>query len=227
LLPTLLLTLSAFGLAACGDDASPPPPDAGSPDAGAVDAGGSDAGDLDAGPADAGDLDAGATDGGDLDAGPADDAGDLDAGATDGGDLDAGPTDAGSPDAGDRPDLGDRCDEVPAPGSTCAHLDDPYIVRCGDRYRYVRQWTDATSDACRPFATDPDGKRYADLAAAAACAGCDETCILRASTSVTLLRCGRRTGYIEFTADGCESVIETPDGIFRDVDAWNEAVPCP
>ncbi len=70
--------------------ATPPPVDAGQPDAGPVDAGKPDAGQPDAGKPDAGQPDAGKPDAGQPDAGPVD-AGKPDAGPVDAGQSDAGP----------------------------------------------------------------------------------------------------------------------------------------
>ena len=49
------------------------------------------------------------------------------------------------------------------------------------------------------------------------------------NTSVSLLRCGVRTGYIVYRDDGedCPELLETPDGLFESAAAWNEAFPCP
>lgn len=125
------------------------------------------------------------------------------------------PHDAG-PDAGPPTDTG------------CTYLDEPLIVYCVDAYDYVRNWTAIEgAEACPPYATGTDGERYATVAEAIAGSSCEDSCVWRAAMSVSLLRCGRRTGYIEFRADGCDPVIETPDGIFRSREEWDMAAPCP
>lgn len=119
-------------------------------------------------------------------------------------------------------------DAAAAPDTGCTYLDDPLIVRCADRYRYVRTWSAIEgSVSCPPYATGVDGARYATLEDAIAASSCDAECVWRASVSFTVLRCGHRSGYIEFRAEGCDSVIETPDGIFASTEEWNEAAPCP
>ena len=135
--------------------------------------------------------------------------------------------DAGSP--ADAPDLVDApaVDAGPGTDAGCTYLDEPIIVSCGGAFRYVRAWSAPEGDAaCPRYATGTDGTRYATLSEAIAGSACDGMCVWRAATSVTLLRCGRRTGYIEFAADGCDPVFETPDGIFRTIAEWDAAAPC-
>lgn len=125
-------------------------------------------------------------------------------------------------------DAGPIADAGPAIDTGCTYIDEPLIVYCVDAYDYVRGWT-AVEDpkGCPPYATGTDGERYDTVAEAIAGSACEDSCVWRAAMSVTLLRCGRRTGYIEFRADGCDSVIETPDGIFRTREEWDMAAPCP
>ena len=129
----------------------------------------------------------------------------------------------------DAPDLVDApaVDAGPGTDAGCTYLDEPIIVSCGGAFRYVRAWSAPEGDAaCPRYATGTDGTRYATLSEAIAGSACDGMCVWRAATSVTLLRCGRRTGYIEFAADGCDPVFETPDGIFRTIAEWDAAAPC-
>ena len=189
----------------------------GTADGGARDGGGAlDAGAMDAGPApsDAAPADAALTD-----AAPADaartDAAPADAALTDAAPADAALTDAAPTDA----------------GVTCDYLDlDVWITTCGTGYVYVRRFApiEAPASACPEYYV-LRGMRYDDLRAALTAGGCDAACLRRAATSVSLLRCGVRTGYIVFedAEDDCEPVYETPDGLFPSIEAWNEAHPCP
>lgn len=156
--------------------------------------------------------DAASDDAGASDAARSDDASAMDASGAD----DAGPaSDAPTSDAGPSPDTG------------CTYLDEPYIVYCVDTYEYVRAWTSIDGPSCPPYATGTDGARYDTLPEAIAGSACEDACVWRAGTSVSLVRCGHRSGYIEFVADGCASVFETPDGIFQSIEAWDAAFPCP
>ncbi len=122
----------------------------------------------------------------------------------------------------------ERDDAGPPTDTGCTYIDEPIIVYCVDAYDYVRNWTAIEgAEACPPYATGTDGERYATVAEAVAGSACEDSCLWRAGISVSLLRCGRRTGYIEFRAEGCDSVIETPDGIFRSREEWDMAAPCP
>jgi hypothetical protein len=124
--------------------------------------------------------------------------------------------DAPASDAGASPDTG------------CTYIDQPYIVFCVEDYEYVREWSAIEgAAACPPYATGTRGDRYATLAEAIAGSACEDACVWRAGRSVSLLRCGRRTGYIEYVASGCASLYETPDGIFRSLEEWDMAAPCP
>jgi len=121
-----------------------------------------------------------------------------------------------------------RDDAGPPTDTGCTYLDEPLIVFCVEAYDYVRSWTAVEgAEACPPYATGTDGERYDTVAEAIAGSVCEDSCVWRAAMSVSLLRCGRRTGYIEFRAEGCDPVIETPDGIFRSREEWDAAAPCP
>ena len=135
--------------------------------------------------------------------------------------VDAGPL----PDQGAPPDLG---------VTECGYLDlGVFIADCDGRFRYVRQWGPtggATVEMCPEYWTI-DGIRAQFTAAEDAlnAATCTPDCLRGAAMSVTLLRCGVRSGYIVYRDRGedCGEVIETPDGIFSSVEAWDEAAPCP
>lgn len=184
--------------------------------------GGEDAGGAaDAGqPADAGARDAAMDDAAiDDDAGPADagarDAGGIDAGTDDAG-VDGGPADGGGGDAG-APD-----------GGACSYLDlGLWIGDCGGSHTYIRHWTD-TGGVCPEYFT-VGSARYDTLEAAMSTHSCERSCLRAASTSVSLIRCGVRTGYIVYRDEGedCPELLETPDGLFESVEAWDDAFPCP
>ncbi|MEO0325019.1 MAG: hypothetical protein AAF447_18810 [Myxococcota bacterium] len=183
-----------------------------------------------------------------LDAGAGDDAG------PGGGPDDAGRDDASLPDAGDEDAFGDAGQEEDAgeeddagqeddafvdagpdlgrdAGPECAFLDlTIFLVPCGSGESYLRHWTPTSESpaSCDDYWT-LGRARFPTREAALTSDGCDATCLRQPSTSVTLLRCGRRTGYIEYrdAEDDCAPLLETPDGLFESVEAWNEAAPCP
>jgi len=136
-------------------------------------------------------------------------------------------------DAPERTDAAEGADARPgldsgaAADTGCTYIDEPRIVYCVDTYEYVREWISIDGPACPPYATGTGGERYATLVEAIVGSACEDACVWRASTSVSLLRCGRRTGYIEFAAEGCDPLYETPDGIFRSIADWDAAAPCP
>lgn len=184
--------------------------------------GGADAAARDVGVLDAPSLDAPAADGasGDdagADASALDDAGAADAAVTDSG----GTSDTGLSDAGGSLDAGTSCD----------YLDlDIWIVSCGGRDLYARRFTvpSGATAACPDYFTLGTA-RFDTLAEALASQSCESDCLRAAGTSVSLLRCGRRTGYIVYRdPDGsCPDVYETPDGLFGSVAEWDAAFPCP
>lgn len=166
---------------------------------------------------------AGLPDNGPRDLGPVE----SDSGATP---VDLGPEDAGvdagaPPDQGTPPDLG---------VTDCGYLDlGVFIADCDGRFRYVRQWGPtggATVEMCPEYWTIDGIRAQFRTAEAALDAGtCTPDCLRGAAMSVSLIRCGVRSGYIVYRDRGedCGELIETPDGIFTSVEAWDEAAPCP
>ena len=202
-----LFALGLFLVPACS--AGPTP---------AVDAGTRDTPPTDADVADSASVDGGSADASIVDAGAAADASRLDGGAA---------IDAGRADAGASADAGSAIDG----GATCDYLDlDIWIVSCGGRNLYARRFTvpSGATAACPDYFT-LGSTRFDTLADALASQTCQTDCLRAASTSVTLLRCGRRTGYIVFRdAEGsCPDVYETPDGLFGSAAEWDAAFPCP
>ena len=143
--------------------------------------------------------------------------GDLADAAVDLGEPDLGPADGGV-DAGVDLDLG-----PPAP--MCSFLDDVFIVSCAAGYRYLRRWYAIDGGECPDYYT-LDGATFETEAEALASDACSPDCTRHPSTSLTIIRCGVRTGYIIFRDDDCDVAIETPDGIFPSREAWDEAHPC-
>jgi hypothetical protein len=124
--------------------------------------------------------------------------------APDGGDA---PTDAGAPDA-----------------AVCGYeAEEQWVVDCANVPKKV---TELTSKSCaKAYALG--GAQYTSLAEALAAQACNASCVRKAFQAVMLLRCGKKTEYITYRAEGCSDVIDTPDGMFRTVEEWNAAKPCP
>ncbi|MBO6935005.1 MAG: hypothetical protein JJ863_08515 [Deltaproteobacteria bacterium] len=153
-----------------------------------------------------------------------------DAGPLDGGQRDSGASDddAGSSDLGAEEDLGSPDDLGADPedaGAECTFLDDPMIASCSGGYTYIRRWF-ATEGDCPDYWTIGGGGRFETEELALASRDCTPECTRRAGTSVSLIRCGVRTGYIVYDDPDCDEAVETPDGIFPTVDDWNAAHPC-
>lgn len=218
---TVFVVASLFlvGLGACsdGDDGL---------DSGPADLG-LDAGPADLGPTDRG-VDQGFPDSAIADADPADVAdvgadGGVDA-APDAADPDASPADADLLDAG--PDAGpDAGDAGPLP---CDYLDlQINLVQCPGGFQYLRGFEDLNANPNCPPYWELGGNQYSSAAAAVSGQGCNSACIYQASTSVSLIDpCGRRNGYIIFTANGCPDIYEFADGIFPSVEAWEAQLNC-
>ncbi len=167
--------------------------------------------------------------GGSTDAATPDAGGSIDAG----GPTDAGATDAATTAAGTMTDAGTDAGGPTDAGTDaggCDYLDfDIWITDCGSAHPYVRRWTDIGGASGCPDYFTIGGTRYATLADALASMSCDSDCLRRAAMSVTLLRCGVRTGYITFEDPemDCDDLLETPDGLFRSREEWDAAHPCP
>lgn len=189
---------------------------------------------VDAGPSDTGASDRGvdaATDSGVRDADPGDvgaeDVTDLgvDAAAPDGGADDAGAQDATPSDATVDGGPGDAAADG---GQPCDYLDlNLNIVLCPGGYEYLRGFEDLNQNpACAPY-WELRGNSYATSQAAIAGEGCGATCVYQASTSVSLIDpCGRRNGYIIYTASGCPDLYEFAEGLFPSVEAWEAQLNC-
>lgn len=205
-----LLALAVLAVAGCTDSTSEAPPPAGL-DAQAEDQGSTDAQRPDAtARSDLGLSDMGA----DLatpDTGT--DVGVDDLGAPDrGSSLDAAPADLGEADAG-------ACNDT---------VLDSVILECPSGYEYARVvGTRPVQRGC-PDEILLSGTRYPDLPSAIAGAACNQSCVWRASMSVSFVdHCNRRNGYIIFRARGCDDLYEFSNGLFPSVMAWTQATPCP
>lgn len=127
------------------------------------------------------------------------------------------------------------------PSDECNYLDlDIFIVSCDGEYRYARRWvsiaeesdggTDdgGVSEDCPPFYSIDGGGKFLSLPTTLLSEMCDADCARFASTSVSLIRCDVRTGYIVYVdpENDCGDVYETEDGNFPSIEAWDEAAPC-
>ncbi len=117
----------------------------------------------------------------------------------------------------------DKCDLA----LQCGYLDtEIFLVTCGSKSLFLRRWTaNATSATCAEYWT-LDGDQFSSKQLALASKTCDTKCLRAPSTSVSLMRCGIKTGYIKYSAAGCGDLIDTPDGIFKSVEEWNAKAPC-
>jgi hypothetical protein len=112
----------------------------------------------------------------------------------------------------------------------CEYFDiDILLVDCNAQHLYLRRWTSLSSDPNCPdyWTLEGQTQQFTSQGAALQSASCDEDCVRHPATSVSLLKCGVKTGYIVYHSDNCPDVLETPDGFFPSVAAWNAAVPCP
>jgi hypothetical protein len=143
---------------------------------------------------------------------------------------------------GDVADAGDAADDVDSAdgsgastdadtgGPSCDYFElDTAIVACGDDYRYLRVFRDTIeAPGCPDFVRiGASPTEYPDAVAAIAGEGCSDTCIWGPATSVTWLRCGRRSGYIVFRSPACNDLYEMPEGIFASLEDHDAAHPCP
>jgi hypothetical protein len=104
-------------------------------------------------------------------------------------------------------------------------IDDRLVV-CPGGYRYVSLFRDPGAVGC-PDYWEVDGQRAATMADAITAAGCGATCLYAATQSVSFIdHCGRRNGYIVFTAPSCPDVYEFSSGYYRSVDDWERETSC-
>ena len=114
----------------------------------------------------------------------------------------------------------------------CEFIDlDIRILICGDGYTYMRDWSDPLnlSGACVPYFTlDGDETQYATEDEALNASGCATDCQYMPAISVSWLYCGRRSGYIIFSAasEECGDLYEMPEGIYRSIEEYEAANPC-
>ena len=126
----------------------------------------------------------------------------------------------------------DAADATDGGGVACEFLDlDIRILDCNGDYKYLRGWTAPfdTSGACVPYFTiSGDDTRYATADDAINTTDCSPECQYVASTSVTWLYCGRRTGYIIYrdADERCGDLYEMPEGIYTSLEAHAAENPC-
>ena len=248
-----MVVLVAAGLAACGDgsggatgpadaeetDGSVDPlPDAADADGGE---GSADAGDggveddveVDTRPdpedAEPDDVVPDAEGSADADAGPEQDTEgsvDVDAEGSGEGDVSDGSGDAAGEDVTDG-DTGES--DSDASGVECGYFDaDNRLVRCSGEWVYTTRWQSFV-DGCEPYYTIATSEeQFTSVEEAVAAKGCETECIWSAATSVSLVRCGVRTGYIIFNAveGACDPVYEYPEGYFASPEEHAAAYPC-
>ncbi|MFO0722332.1 MAG: hypothetical protein U1E65_01030 [Myxococcota bacterium] len=221
----LMMGLSSLVACSSGDSSGADRPSAGL-DSGAVDAAAADADALDAAFARDAPLepDAGAI----PDVGTSSDAGVLaDSGVPP--DSGAFPDAAELPDVGTSSDAGARADTGPWDGgAACDYIDVMVaIVSCPGGYEYVREFVDTNQNpACAGFSM-LFGNRYPTTLDAIHGEGCSDTCVYRASMSVSFIDpCGHRNGYIVFAAPSCPDLYEFAEGLFPSRAAWEEALHC-
>ncbi|MBU6161753.1 MAG: hypothetical protein KGO50_11570 [Myxococcales bacterium] len=131
-------------------------------------------------------------------------------------------------------DTPDAADDIETDGgdAVCEFLDlDIRILDCNGDYKYLRGWTAPfdTSGACVPYFTiSGDDTRYATADDAINTTDCSPECQYVASTSVTWLYCGRRSGYIIYSTpdEACGDLYEMPEGIYTSIEAYEAANPC-
>ena len=156
--------------------------------------------------------------------------------ATDEGGRDAGDADVSEPDtdASTDADAADTPRDATEPdaGAECSYLDlSLWIVECDGGYRYLREWTEiggASLEACPAYYT-LGSDRHESADAALASEGCNADCLAAAATSVSYIRCGRRSGYIIYRSGRpeCPELYEFSEGIFESFEEYDAAHPCP
>jgi hypothetical protein len=138
---------------------------------------------------------------------------------------DATPPDAPRPEA--RPSDA-RPPDQPPPSCTYDVIDEK-LVLCLGVYRYIERYQLGSGpNSCAPGYWTVQGTpgQHPNPTDAAAAAGCDATCIWSKATSVTLIHCGHKTGYIEFQAPACPAVLQYSDGYYPSPAAYSAAHPC-
>jgi hypothetical protein len=136
--------------------------------------------------------------------------------------------------------IGDASDAAPDPdasvpdvGTECSYLDlSIWIVDCDGGYRYLREWTDidgASAEECPAVYTIMMEFAFTNARDALESDGCNPDCLAAAATSVSYLRCGRRSGYIIYRSDTseCPELYEFSEGIYESFEEYDEANPCP
>jgi hypothetical protein len=117
-------------------------------------------------------------------------------------------------------------------GAACAYgVDQQFLVRCGTGYRVIPYLTAAPADEACPGYFSLDGMSFPDVAAAAAAADCETTCVWRESTSVLRLYCGKKEEFSSYAADppdACDDLYAFSDGTFYpSAEEHDAAHPCP
>jgi hypothetical protein len=127
--------------------------------------------------------------------------------------------------------MDDMSADMAEPDPRCMYLDlDVRYVSCGQpaMYSLLRKLEDPDlgADICPEYYT-LKGMRYPTPEAAMAAQQCDTSCQYVASMSVSFLHCEQRNGYIKFSADGCDDILEFDGGIYDSLEQWRMSHPCP
>jgi hypothetical protein len=122
--------------------------------------------------------------------------------------------------------------ETDASPVACEFIDlDIRILDCNGDYKYLRGWTAPfdESGTCVPYFTiSGDETQYATADEAINTTDCSADCQYVASTSVSWLYCGRRSGYIIYrdADERCGDLYEMPEGIYTSLEAHAAENPC-
>ena len=115
----------------------------------------------------------------------------------------------------------------------CMFIDlDAFYYKCGrlEDFLTLRKFEDPQLGAARcPEFYVMAGQRYPSAQAALQAQSCDMTCRWAPFMSVSMLHCGQRTGYIQWTSPTptCEPIFEFAQGVYPSVERWQMAHPCP
>lgn len=128
----------------------------------------------------------------------------------------------------------DAVDDVETDGGdvACEFIDlDIRILDCNGDYKYLRGWSAPfdTTGTCVPYFTiSDDDTQYTTADDAINTTDCSADCQYVASTSVTWLYCGRRSGYIIYrdADERCGDLYEMPDGIYTSLEEHAAENPC-